>query len=55
MNMAAIFALLLSSGVCSESRFAAPDGVVLSVLTCPRMIPAEETPEAPPAKPPKRT
>lgn len=49
MSMAAIFALLLASGTCSEARFAAPDGQVLSVLTCPRMVPAEEGP------PPKRT
>ena len=55
MSMAAIFALLLSAGACSESRFAVPDGVVLSVLTCPRMIPAEEAPETPTAQPEKRT
>ncbi len=55
MSMATIFALLLASGACSESRFAAPEGLVLSVLTCPRLVPAEETPEAPPARPPKRT
>ena len=52
MSMAAIFALLLASGTCSEARFAAPDGQVLTVLTCPRLEPAEEVP---PAKPPKRT
>lgn len=52
MTMAAIFALLISSGACSESHFATPDGMVLAVLTCPRLVVPQE---APPGPPPKRT
>jgi hypothetical protein len=57
MNLAAILALLLSSGVCAKSDFHSPDGNRLRVVVCPVMAPAEppadDTPPAPPSPPKK--
>jgi hypothetical protein len=57
MNLAAILALLLSSGVCAKSDFKSPDGMTLRVVVCPVMAPADppadEAP-APPAPEPKK-
>jgi hypothetical protein len=62
MNVAAIFALLLSSGVCAQTEFQRSDGSQLAVMVCPRMAPAPDadtpadpTPEEAPPKPGKRT
>jgi len=55
MNLAAILAMLLSSGVCAKSDFHSPDGATLRVVVCPVMAPAEppadDAPPAPAAKP----
>jgi hypothetical protein len=54
MNLAAILAMLLSSGVCAKSDFHSPDGATLRVVVCPVMVPAEPPAEgAPPAPAPK--
>jgi len=57
MNLAAILALLLSSGVCAKSDFHGPDGNTLRVVVCPVMAPAdppaEDAPHAP-EPPPKK-
>ena len=45
MSIAALLALLLTSGVCAESTFVGPDGVTLHVVICPHLVPTE------PAKP----
>lgn len=50
MNLAAIFALLLSTGVCSQSDFQSRDGSTLSVMVCPRVIP-QTAPELAPVEP----
>ena len=56
MNLAAIFALLLQSGVCGQSQFRGPDGTVLTVIVCPQVAhPETETPEAPPVPPSHRS
>ena len=52
MNVAAILALLLNSGVCSKADFSAPGGATLRVVVCPMVqAPAsvEPTPDAPAA------
>jgi hypothetical protein len=59
MNIAAILALLLSSGACAKSEFHASSGTTLQVVVCPMMAPdagqetAPDAPPAPPAAPPK--
>jgi hypothetical protein len=54
MNLAAILALLLSSGVCAKSDFHSPDGMTLRVVVCPVMAPADPPAEdAPPPAPPE--
>jgi hypothetical protein len=67
MNLAAIFALLLQSGVCAQSEFQRPDGTALAIMVCPRMAtpdsaapakptePTDPAPEAAPEKPGKHT
>jgi hypothetical protein len=53
MNLAAILALLLSSGVCAKSDFRSPDGLSLRVVVCPVIAPADPpapAPETPPKK-----
>ena len=62
MNLAAIFAFLLTSGICAETEFHSPDGARLTVMVCPRVVagdpPAEAEPPprpAPPAHPERRT
>jgi len=52
MNLAAILALLLSSGVCAKSDFHSPDGTTLRVVVCPVMAPAAPPADDPPAPPP---
>jgi hypothetical protein len=51
MNIAAILALLLSSGACSASDFHGSDGTTLRVVVCPVTLPAApaEAPHAPAA------
>lgn len=44
MNVAAIMAYLLASGVCGSLSFQGPNGKALEVIVCPR---AYETAEAP--------
>jgi hypothetical protein len=51
MNLAAIFALLLSSGVCAQSDFHGSDGSTLSIIVCPHLAPAE--PSDTPAETPR--
>jgi hypothetical protein len=57
MNLAAILALLLSSGMCAKSDFHSPDGMTLRVVVCPVMAPAdppaEDEPPAPAPEPKK--
>jgi len=57
MNLAAILAMLISSGVCAKSDFHSPDGATLRVVVCPVMAapepPAEDAPPAPPPEPKK--
>ena len=56
MNLAAIFAFLLASGVCGQSVFRAPDGGQLAVVVCPRAIPADDAaPNAAPDASPDAT
>lgn len=40
MNIGMLIALLLQSGVCSETRFQRPDGAGLTVVVCPMMTKA---------------
>lgn len=53
MNIAAILALLLSSGACSASDFHAPDGTTLRVVVCPMAVPAADGPPPAPVAPEK--
>jgi len=59
MNLAALFAMLLSSGLCSQSDFHGSDGSTLSVIVCPHLTPAapSDAPAGEPAPAPgeKRT
>ncbi len=58
MTAAMLIALLLQSGVCSQTQFEGPAGLTLTVVVCPVLVPpggeapAEESePEAlPPGK-----
>ena len=53
MNLVAILALLLNSGVCAKSDFHSPDGTTLRVIVCPVMAaPEPPVPDAPPSPPP---
>ncbi len=58
MNIAALLALLLSSGACAPSDFHAGDGSTLRVVVCPLTLPPaaapapEDAPPPPPARPP---
>jgi hypothetical protein len=55
MNVAAIMALLLSSGVCAKTEFHSAAGTTLQVVVCPMLAaPAANAPsdDAPPAPPP---
>ena len=58
MNIAAIFALLLQSGICAQTEFHGVDGSTLAVMVCPSTVapedaaPADPTPPAPEAAPP---
>jgi hypothetical protein len=52
MNLAALLALLLSSGLCAKTEFRGADGSMLDVVVCPVMQPAGGAPDAPPAPPP---
>ncbi len=54
MNLAAILAMLLSSGVCAKSDFHGPDGTVLRVVVCPVTVPAEPPSDDAPPPPPKK-
>ncbi len=51
MNVAAILALLLSSGVCGKADFRGGDGGTLRVIVCPIMQPPGDKPDAPDAAP----
>lgn len=55
MNIAAILALLISSGACGHADFNSPDGGTLQVVICPMVQgPAHEPPaegDAPKAPP----
>jgi hypothetical protein len=56
MNIAALLALLLNSGMCAKTDFQPPGGGTLRVVVCPMVLaPAEDgaTPKAPPAPPPR--
>ena len=60
MNLAAIFAFLLTSGICAETEFHSPDGARLTVMVCPRVVAADAQPDPkaapqPPARPERRT
>jgi hypothetical protein len=44
MNIAALLALLLHSGICAQNEFHGSDGSTLQVVVCPLMQPAD-TPE----------
>jgi hypothetical protein len=52
MNLGAILAMLLASGVCAKSDFHSPDGTTLRVIVCPVMAPAEPPADAPADAPP---
>jgi hypothetical protein len=55
MNVAAILALLLSSGVCAKTEFHSTAGATLQVVVCPMMAaPGGDAPSdgAPPPPPP---
>ena len=66
MNLAAIFAFLLTSGICAETEFHSPDGARLTVMVCPRVVAADTQPSprrrrnhqpgrnAGPSRPPQR-
>ena len=51
MNIAAILAMLLSSGACAKSDFHGSDGGILQVVVCPMTMPPAPpaAPEPPPA------
>lgn len=51
MNVAAILALLLSSGVCGKSDFHMADGGTLRVVVCPMVEAGDAAPAAPAAPP----
>jgi hypothetical protein len=51
MNLAAIFALLLHSGVCAQSEFHSADGNTLEVMVCPRMTAPDTTGPVAPTEP----
>ena len=53
MNFAAIFAMLVASGVCSQSDFRGSDGSRLAVLVCPVVRSAPATPDATPEEEPQ--
>lgn len=54
MNIAAILALLLSSGVCAKADFHGQDGTTLRVVVCPVMAPADPPAQGtPPAEKPQ--
>ena len=64
MNLAAIFALLLQSGVCAQTAFQRADGSTLAIMVCPRMAtpdsgapaePSDPAPEQAPQPPSKHT
>ena len=56
MNVAAIIALLLASGVCAKTDFRGADGATLQVVVCPLTqapgAPADPAPEPSPQAPP---
>jgi hypothetical protein len=54
MNLAAILAMLLSSGVCAKTDFHGSDGSNLRVVVCPSMAPAEPPADDAPPPPPKK-
>jgi hypothetical protein len=55
MNLAAILALLLNSGVCAKTDFHGSDGTTLRVVVCPMMEPAEPPADGtPPAQEPRK-
>jgi len=55
MNLAAIFALLLQSGVCAQSEFHSADGNTLAIMVCPRMTAPDTTAPAEPAPLPEES
>ena len=52
MNLAAIFALLLQSGVCAQTEFNGVDGRTLAIMVCPRTVAPDSTAPTEPAPPP---
>ena len=53
MNIAAILALLLSSGVCAKTDFNGPDGTILRVVVCPVLSNPDAVPQGEPRAPAK--
>jgi hypothetical protein len=54
MSLAAIFALLLQSGICADVDFHSTDGRTLSIMVCPHTNAPDDgdtTPDAPPPSP----
>ncbi len=51
MNVMAILALLLSTGVCAKTQFTGPDHRTLQVVVCPLQM--DDAPAAPPADKPE--
>lgn len=63
MTPAMLLAMLLQSGICSQTEFKGADGASLTVVVCPILIPPggageeakpEELPNLPPAHGPKQ-
>lgn len=52
MNIAAILALLLSSGACAKTEFHSPAGATLQVVVCPMMRAPSSDPSDENAPPP---
>ena len=53
MNLAAILALLLNSGVCAKTDFHGGSGATLSVIVCPVMAGPQAPQDNPPPAPPE--
>ena len=52
MSIALLIALLLQTGTCAQSQFRGSDGVILNIVVCPTMVPAQAGGELPGDEPP---